>query len=173
MSAKHVLEQFIVVAGGITQTADVTIGYHPGKEQWWLFGRVRIPENYIDYPDNLPDRKGTDIRSDHREGLCFKFEWHMPDFKGDILQLFDPGPNKELYYAAIEELEPSSVSNVMLYQWIPILIKKDGKIQRHDYNTYKAMLHLDMGGLSRIMDRLKGEDVEVDEGSAKGSEQGR
>jgi hypothetical protein len=169
MSAKHVLEQFIVQAGSITQTADVTVGYHPQKEQWVIFGRVRMPASYIDWPENAGGKPGSLIRQHHRQDICRKFERAIPDLDRN-LQLFDPGANKDRYYAAIEELEPTSVSNVMLNQWIPFLIKKDGKVQRHDYNTYKAMLHLDIGGLSKIMDRLKSED---DEESTRGSEEGR
>ncbi|KAL3493363.1 hypothetical protein BJX62DRAFT_235435 [Aspergillus germanicus] len=169
MAAKYVLEQFIVKAGNRTKTADVTVGYHLGREQWMLFGRLRMPEYMIGYPDDVEGMPGSVMRDEHRAALCPGFGHAVPDLKGN-LKLFDPSANKGRYYAAIAELEPTSVSHVMLYQWIPFLLKKDSKVQRHDYNTYKAMLYLELGGLGKVMDRLKSEEDEADQGSAKDSE---
>jgi hypothetical protein len=167
MSAKHVLEQFIVEAGGKTDTTDVIIGYHPRKEQWMLFGRLRWPEYMVGVPDDVEDQMpGSLMRQEHRDFLPRSFGIDVLDIK-DTVRLFDPGANKQRYHAAIAELEPTSVSHVMLYRMIPYLLKKDGKVVRHDYNSYKATLHLDIGGLSNVLDRLKSEEDEVDQDSTK------
>ncbi|KAL3457098.1 hypothetical protein BJX64DRAFT_293439 [Aspergillus heterothallicus] len=158
--AKDVLEQFVVTTGRLSETFDAVIGHHPGKKEWQLFARVRIPEDYLRLTDNVQYHKGTQVRANFKRGLVTYHYDDVPDL-AQKFEHFDPGADKAKYHAAIDELE--QVSHVMIYQWLPFLLKKDDKVVRHDYNTYKALLHLDLGGVSKIMDRLKSEDDEEDE----------